>query len=275
MIAAPFAVFRRLDPESRWGLAVLVPIVVLGSLVPALSPYHPEVAGSGIPLQPPNPAHLFGTDDLGRDVFVRTFAAAQLDMTLAFFGVAGPLLIGTFIGAVIGTTKWEVVSGAWMILIDAINAFPFIAITLAIVAMFGAGPQGILAALTLTNWARYAKLARARALVVGKSDYFAATHVLGYSRPRVLLRHVLPNVYAESLAYGLSDFVFVILVIAGLSFLGAGTRPPTPEWGAMMSDGRLFLTTAWWIAVFPGLALSVTAIGVALVADGIERRSRE
>jgi len=275
MIRKPFAALRRLDPESRWGLAVLVPIILLGSLVPAFSPYHPEVAGAGIPLQPPDLAHLFGTDDLGRDVFVRTFAAAQLDMTLAFLGVAGPLLIGTFIGAVIGTTKWPLVSGAWMILIDAVNAFPFIAITLAIVALFGSGPQGILAALTLTNWARYAKLARARALVVGKSDYFFATRVLGYSRPRVLLRHVLPNVYAESLAYGLSDFVFVILVIAGLSFLGAGTRPPTPEWGAMMSDGRLFLTTAWWIAVFPGLALSVTAIGVALVADGLERRSRE
>ncbi|MEP7335397.1 MAG: ABC transporter permease [Actinomycetota bacterium] len=275
MIRKPFAALRGLDPESRWGLAVLVPIILLGSLVPAFSPYHPEVAGTGIPLQPPDLTHLFGTDDLGRDVFVRTFAAAQLDMTLAFLGVAGPLLIGTFIGAVIGTTKWPLVSGAWMILIDAINAFPFIAITLAIVALFGSGPQGILAALTLTNWARYAKLARARALVVGKSDYFFATRVLGYSRPRVLLRHVLPNVYSESLAYGLSDFVFVILVIAGLSFLGAGTRPPTPEWGAMMSDGRLFLTTAWWIAVFPGLALSVTAVGVALVADGLERRSRE
>ena len=275
MIRSSLTTLRRLDPESRWGIAVLVPIILLGSLVPALSPYHPEVAGAGVPLRPPDLAHLFGTDDLGRDVFVRTFAAAQLDMTLAFLGVAGPLLIGTFIGAVIGTTKWPLVSGAWMILIDAINAFPFIAITLAIVALFGSGPQGILAALTLTNWARYAKLARARALVVGKSDYFFATRVLGYSRPRVLLRHVLPNVYAESLAYGLSDFVFVILVIAGLSFLGAGTRPPTPEWGAMMSDGRLFLTTAWWIAVFPGLALSVTAIGVALVADGLEKRSRE
>jgi len=88
----------------------------------------------------------------------------------------------------------------------------------------------------------------------------------------VLLRHILPNVYGESIAYGFSDFVLVILVIAGLSYLGAGLKPPAPEWGAMMSDGRLFITTAWWIPVFPGLTLSVTAVGVALLADGIERR---
>lgn len=261
-----------LSGEGRCGLVLLVAIVALGSLVPTLSPYDPRVGGSGIPLDGPSSDHLFGTDDLGRDVFTRTFAAAQSDLALAMIGVAIPLIAGTLIGAIIGTTRVPMISGLWMILVESINAFPFIVIVLAIVSVVGAGAFGVIVALSLTNWARYAKLARARAQVIRSADFVQATRVLGYSRRRVLLRHILPNVYAESFAFGLSDFVLVILVIAGLSYLGAGLKPPAPEWGAMMSDGRLFITTAWWIPFFPGLMLSLTAIGVALLADGLERR---
>ena len=260
-----------LSGEARWGLGLLVVIVALGSVVPAISPYDARVGGSGLALDGPSPSHLFGTDDLGRDVFTRTFAAAQSDMLLSLIGVTIPLIVGTLIGAIIGTTRLSIVSGLWMILVESINAFPFIVLVLAIVSVVGAGAVGVVVALSLTNWARYAKLARARAQVIRNADYIHATQVLGYSRVRVLLRHILPNVYAESIAYGLSDFVLVILVIAGLSYLGAGLKPPAPEWGAMMSDGRLFITTAWWIPVFPGLMLSLTAVGVALLADGIER----
>jgi peptide/nickel transport system permease protein len=260
-----------LSGEARWGLGLLVVIVALGSVVPAISPYDARVGGSGLPLDGPSPSHLFGTDDLGRDVFTRTFAAAQSDMLLSLIGVTIPLIVGTLIGAIIGTTRLSIVSGLWMIGVESINAFPFIVIVLAIVSVVGAGAVGVVVGLSLTNWARYAKLARARAQVIRNADFIQATQVLGYSRVRVLLRHILPNVYAESIAYGLSDFVLVILVIAGLSYLGAGLKPPAPEWGAMMSDGRLFITTAWWIPVFPGLMLSLTAVGVALLADGIER----
>jgi peptide/nickel transport system permease protein len=261
-----------LSMEGRCGLVLLVAIVALGSLVPTLSPYDARVGGSGIPLVGPGMDHLFGTDDLGRDVFTRTFAAAQTDLALALIGVAVPLAAGTLIGAIIGTTRIPLVAGAWMILVESINAFPFIVIVLAIVSVVGGGAVGVIVALWLTSWARYAKLARARAQVIRRADYVHATQVLGYSRARVLLRHILPNVYAESIAFGLSDLVLVILVIAGLSYLGAGLKPPAPEWGAMMSDGRLFITTAWWIPMFPGLALSLTAVGVALLADGLEHR---
>ncbi len=261
-----------LSLEGRCGLVMLAAIVALGSVVPMLSPYDPRAGGSGSPLVGPSLDHPFGTDDLGRDVFTRTFAAAQTDLVLALIGVVIPLSAGTLIGAITGTTRVPLVAGAWMILVESINAFPFIVIVLAIVSVVGGGPVGVIVALSLTSWARYAKLARARAQVIRRADYVYATQVLGYSRARVLLRHILPNVYAESIAFGLSDFVLVILVIAGLSYLGAGLKPPAPEWGAMMSDGRLFITTAWWIPIFPGLALSLTAVGVALLADGLERR---
>jgi peptide/nickel transport system permease protein len=268
-----FGLADRLNPEAWWGLAMLAPIVALGVLVPLLGPYDPTT-GAGMPLTSPSLAHPFGTDDLGRDVFTRTFAAAQLDILLALVGVAIPLLIGTLIGGVIGTTRLRLVSAAWTIVIEGINAFPFIVLVIAIVSVVGPGVQGVLIGLALTNWARYARIARGRALTLRGADFIAATEVLGYSRTRVLLVHVLPNVYSETLAYGVSDFVIVIIVVAGLSFLGVGIRPPAPEWGAMMSDGRLFLTQAWWITTFPGLALSLTAVGVALVAEGLSARAR-
>jgi peptide/nickel transport system permease protein len=262
-----------LNGEALWGLAILSSVVLLGALVPLLSPHDPA-SGAALPLAAPSLAHPFGTDNLGRDVLTRTFAAARVDLALALAGVSAPLLVGTLIGAVIGTTRQPAVSAAWTVAIEGINAFPFIVLVIAIISVVGPGVQGVLIALALTNWARYARIARARALQLREADFIHATEVLGYSRARVLRNHVLPNVYSETLAYGLSDFVIVILAVAGLSFLGVGVRPPAPEWGAMMADGRLFLARAWWITVFPGLALSVTAIGVALLAQGLERRAR-
>jgi peptide/nickel transport system permease protein len=263
----------RLNRETMLGLAILVTIVVLGVMVPRLSPYDP-LAGASDVFIPPSRSHPFGTDQLGRDVMTRTFAATQLDLMLAFVGVAVPLLIGTLLGGVLGTTRNPIVSSVWLMVIDAINAFPFLVIVIGIVAMVGSGITGLLIGLAAVNWARYARLARARALQLRDSDFIHATQVLGYSPGRVLVRHILPNVYSESIAYGLSDFVIVIIAIAGLSFLGVGVRPPEPEWGAMMSDGRRFMTQAPWIMVFPGLILSITAVGVALLAQGVTGRAQ-
>ena len=246
-------------------------MVLLGILVPLLSPYDP-LKSAGERLLPPSGAHFFGTDQLGRDVFTRTFASTRLDLVLAFIGVSAPLLIGTILGSVLGMTRNVFVSWIWMVIIDAINAFPFLVLVIAIVAIVGPGVQGLLIGLAAVNWARYAKMIRTRALTLRDSEFVQATKVLGYSRTRILFKHILPNVYPIALAYGLSDFVVVIITISGLSFLGAGVRPPTPEWGSMISEGRLYLQNQWWLTVFPGLALSVTASSVALLANGIMRR---
>ncbi len=267
------SMLRQLPLEARWGLAILLVIVVMSAIVPLLSQYDPLTSADD-PLLPPSALHLFGTDQLGRDIFVRTFAAAQLDIVLAFIGVAIPLLIGTFLGAIVGTTHNPLITGIWTVIVDSINAFPLIVLVIGVVAVVGSGVEGILIALAMTNWARYGKLARARALALREADFVHATYVLGYSQGRVLLRHIVPNIYSTTLAYGLSDFVIVIVTIAGLSFLGVGVRPPTPEWGAMMNEGRLFLTSEWWLTVFPGMVLSITAIGVALLAEGVMRLTR-
>jgi peptide/nickel transport system permease protein len=259
---------RQLPIEGRWGIGILILILALSVLVPLLSSYDPLLS-AGQPLSPPGAAHLFGTDQLGRDIFTRTFAAARLDILLALVGVAIPLVIGTLLGAVVGTTHNRLVASLWVMVVDSINAFPLIVLAIAVISVLGAGVEGIIVALAMTNWARYAKLARARALVLREADFIHATFVLGYSPLRVLIRHIVPNVYLTTLAYGLSDFVIVIVTVAGLSFLGMGVRPPMPEWGSMMSEGRLYFTIEWWITVCPGLVLSVTAIGVALLAEGV------
>jgi peptide/nickel transport system permease protein len=254
--------------EAVIGAAILGSIIVLSIVVPLVSPYDP-LAGVSDPRLPPSLTHFFGTDQLGRDIFTRTFAAARLDIALALVGVAIPLAIGTVIGTIVGTTRNTIVSSLWTVIVDAINAFPLIVLAIGVVAVIGQGVGGLIVALAATNWARYAKISRAGALALREADFIQVTRVLRYSRTRVLLRHMLPNVYSAAIAYGLSDFVIVIVTVAGLSFLGLGVRPPTPEWGAMMSEGRLFITIEWWITVFPGLLLSLTAIGMALIADSV------
>jgi len=257
----------------RLGGAMILAILVASFVVPAVSPYDP-LAATGPTLAAPSADHLFGTDNLGRDVFTRTFTAARLDIGVALLGVAFPLFIGTVVGALLGLSRSRALAAVVGTIIDAINAFPMLALIIGLVAVLGIGLKSVIIALAFTNWARYARIARTRAMVVGKQDYVLAAKTLGYPRRRILLRHVMPNVSAETIAYGLSDFVLVILTVAGLSFLGLGVRPPTPEWGSMMSEGRLFLQTAWWMTVFPGLALSWTGVAVAFVAEGFRRRQR-
>ena len=260
-----------LNNEAWLGMGILVIMILLGILVPLLSPYD-SLTSAGERLLPPGADYWFGTDQLGRDIFTRTFASTRLDIALALIGVSAPLFIGTILGAVLGMTRNVFVSWIWMTVIDAINAFPFLVLVIAIVAIVGPGVQGLLIGLAAVNWARYAKMVRIRTLTLKDSEFVQATKVLGYSKFRILFKHILPNVYPIAIAYGLSDFVVVIITIAGLSFLGAGVRPPTPEWGSMINEGRLYLQNQWWITVFPGLALSITASGVALLANGIMRR---
>ncbi len=265
--------WRTANTETRWGLVLLLLIIALGVVVPIISPFDTE-SSVGPSLSPPSLTNLFGTDQLGRDVFVRAFSAARLDIALAFICVVLPLVIGTAIGSLAGTTTALGVDALWTVIVEAINALPFIVLAIAILSVLGTGTFSLIAALTLTNWARYARLSRTKALALRAAPFIEATRVLGYSRIRVLGRHIVPNVMGESIAYGISDFVIVIVVVSGLSFIGLGIQAPTPEWGAMMADGRLYLQTHPWLIVCPGIVLSITAIAVAMLAQGLLRATR-
>lgn len=272
-LARQMRLWRQLNAESRWGLAILAVILTLSLFVPLLSPSDPY-SFVDLPLQPPTLSYPFGTDHLGRDLLVRVFAAARLDIVLAVLGVSVPIVIGTFIGTLAGTTRNRIAETVWDGLVNALTAFPEIILVLGIVAMVEGGVRGLLIAIWISRWAQYARIARAKSLALREAEFVQAANVLGYSQLRILIRHIMPNVFSEALAYALSDFIFIIVIIGGLSFLGLGVRPPTPEWGAMLAEGRLYLRTEPWLILFPGLFLSLTAIGVALLARGVERISK-
>ncbi len=257
--------------SGRAGIVIIVTIIVLGLLVPAFSPYgvNEMMAPAN---SPPSPEHPFGVDNLGRDILTRSFAATHLDIVVAVVGVLIPLLIGTVIGGLAGTTDLRVLRGFIGLVIDGINAFPFLILALGVIAIVGTGVQAMILAIAITSWARYAKIARTRAAVLRDRDFVSALKLLGYGRSRITLRHILPNCFRETAAYGVSDFTLVILTVAALSFLGAGVKPPTPEWGSMMADGRLYLTSAPWLLIGPGILLTITAFGVSLIGEALKER---
>lgn len=256
------------------GLAMLISLLLMGLIVPWLSPYATDQSVD-IPFLPPSGTFFFGTDGLGRDVFLRVFSAVYLDLGVAFLGVAIPFVVGTIIGIGLGVSRSRVLKGVVGSIIDGINAFPLLVLAIALIALLGPGLQSVVIALSLTNWARYARLARTRTTVVKQQGYIEAAQTLGYSKRRILVRHLAPNVSSETTAYALSDLILVILLIAGLSFLGLGAQPPTAEWGAMISEGRPSFQMAWWPVIFPGIALCWAGVSLSFIAEGLVRRGRD
>jgi peptide/nickel transport system permease protein len=255
------------------GTAMLVAMLAAGVAVPLLSPHHPNELIAR-PFRPPSLEFFFGTDQLGRDVFTRVFSAVYRDLGVAFLGVSIPLVIGTVVGVLLSLSRSRIVVSVVSSLIDAINALPLLVLAIALIALFGPGLRSIVIVLAMTNWARYARIARTRAMLVNRQGYIEAARIQGYPITRIFVRHFLPNVSSETVAYALSDFILVIMLISGLSFLALGAAPPTAEWGVMMSEGRPFVQQAWWVTIFPGLALCWAGISLSFIAEGFSRRER-
>jgi peptide/nickel transport system permease protein len=248
-------------------------ITVIGFIYPLVGPYGAdEFVGES--LERPSLQHPMGLDQLGRDVMTRVFAAVPADIGIAFLGVTIPLIIGTVVGILLAISKNKYFVSIVSSLIDGINAFPLLIIAIAMVTFLGPGLFNVVIILTVMSWARYARIARTKAVVVMQQNYIEATKLMGYSRRRVIRKHIAPNVSSESFAYALSDFILVIIIVSGLSFLGLAARPPAAEWGAMIADGRTFLGEAWWLTIFPGLALCWSAISLSFVVEGLSRRDR-
>ena len=256
------------------GAGMMGALLLAGLLIPWFGKYDANEI-SAEQLMPPSRDNYFGTDMLGRDVFARVFDAVFIDIGTAFAGVLIPLAVGTIIGTLLGISRNRKVNSFVGSLIDGINAFPFLIFVIALVAFLGAGLGSIILALSLVNWARYARIARTRAVVVNQQGYVEAARTLGYKPSRILFRHIIPNVSSETRAYALSDFIIVIIAVAALSFLGLGVNPPQAEWGAMIKDGANIITLAWWGAVFPGLAICWAGISVAVFSEGLTKRIGE
>jgi len=250
------------------GMAIILAALLLAIAAPWVAPFDPIAQDTPNALQPPSLAHLFGTDNFGRDIFSRVIWAIRVDLQIGFFGVLFPFIIGTAIGLTSGYLG-GLTDAIFMRIVDIVLAFPFLVLMLAIIAHLGPGLLSFYIAIALVGWVSYARLVRAQVLVLKHSDFVTAAKSLGFSHARIMLRHILPNALVASIVFSMSDIVLVILSGAAVSYLGLGVQPPTAEWGIMIAEGQAFITTAWWITTFPGLALVILAFGFSMAADGL------
>lgn len=235
---------------------------------PLVTPYDPNGQNFDLILQAPSRAHPFGTDNFGRDVLTRVLYGAAIDLRIGALAVIFPFLFGSLAGAAAGYY------GGWldtavMRTVDVITAVPFLVLVIAIVAFLGPGEVNIFLAIGGVGWVTYSRLVRGEVLREKNLEYVAAARALGFRRGRILLGHLLPNAVAPAVIFLASDVVLVILTTASLGFLGLGVRPPAPEWGMMISEGREFLSGGWWIATMPGFACVYTGLAFILLGDGI------
>jgi peptide/nickel transport system permease protein len=236
-----------------------------------IAPYDPDAHDLQSFLQPPSFAHPFGTDNFGRDVFSRIVHGARVDLEMGIMGVIWPFMLGTLLGSLAGYFG-GVVDMLIMRLVDVTLAFPFLVLMIAIIAVLGPGLTSFYIAMALVGWVSYARLVRSQILVLKNSEFILAAKNLGYSHPRIMFRHMLPNALVPSIVFSMSDVVLVILAGSSISYLGLGVQPPTAEWGVMIAEGQNFMTTAWWITAFPGFAIVFLALGFSLLADGLGER---
>jgi peptide/nickel transport system permease protein len=252
---------------------VLLAVVVLVALAaPLLTPYDPIVQKLDEAFQPPlSRAHVLGTDNFGRDMWSRIVYSTRLDLQIGLVSVLFPFLFGSFIGIITGYLGGRL-DTLFMRLVDVLMAFPFLVLVVAIMSVLGPGLSNLYIAFGLVGWIPYARIARGETLATRNLEYVQAARIIGCSRARIMLRHILPNVIGPGLLYVFTGMVLAILTGATLSYLGLGPQPPTPEWGAMIAGGRQFLLQAWWMTTLPGIALLVLGVALSLIGDGLADR---
>ncbi len=255
------------------------PSLVVGSVIvlfTCLVAAFPSLFTSGDPyainasemLLAPSLEHFFGTDNYGYDVYTRVIYATRLDLLIGVASAGLPFIVGSLLGLLCGYYGGKL-DAFIMRVLDVFVAFPFMVLAIAIVAILGNGVSNLIIAMWIVSWPPYTRLVRAEVLVAKGSEYVQAARTLGYSDLTIMFRHILPNVISSSIVYLASDIVMCIMSAATLSFLGLGVPSPTPEWGAIISGGKSFISTAWWITTLPGLVMVVVGLGFSLLGDGL------
>jgi peptide/nickel transport system permease protein len=250
------------------GASILLLFLLMAIAAPLIAPYDPILQDGASRLQPPSLSHPFGTDNFGRDILSRIIWGTRIDLQIAFLGVVFPFVIGTVVGTIAGFFG-GIVDAVFMRIVDIILAFPFLVLMLSIITILGPGLSSFYIAMALVGWVSYARLIRAQILVLKNSDYAVAAVSLGFGRMRIMFRHLLPNAIAGSIVFSMSDAVLVLLSGAAVSYLGLGVQPPIAEWGVMVAEGQSFITTAWWITLFPGLSIVFLAFGFSILGDAL------
>ena len=264
----------RANPLITAGGAMVLIIVVVAIFAPLIAPYPGDAGYATHPLdifKPPSAKHLFGTDNVGRDIFSRVVFGARVSPLIALAVVAIASVVGVTVGLVAGFLG-GIVDEVLMRITDVFLAVPALLLALAFASVLPKGTGSTILAITISWWPWYARLARGEAASVSRRRYVETGRVLGLSHTRLLTRHVLPNATTPVLVQASLDFGGVILTAAALSFLGLGAQDPTPEWGLMVNEGRSFFQTYWWVVTFPGLAILFSAVAFNLLGDGLRDR---
>lgn len=250
------------------GLCILLLMIFLALAAPLITSHDPILIVSTDRLKPPGAEFIFGTDNFGRDVFTRILYGGRISLQVGLVSVTLASIVGTLLGLLAGFYgRW--VDALIMRAIDVMLTFPSILLALAIVAILGRSLGNVMLAVGIATIPTYTRVVRGSTLSVREMDYIAAAHVVGCPPGRIMFLHILPNVLAPIIVLTTTGIAGAIIAGAALSFLGLGVQPPTPEWGIMLSEGRQFLRTAWWVTTFPGLAIMLTVMAINLLGDGL------
>jgi peptide/nickel transport system permease protein len=265
-----FAAFRAVlrDRSAVVGLAILLIVLLLALAADFVAPYDPAELDPAANLAPASSDHWLGTDNLGRDIFSRLVFGARWTLGAAVAAAAGIVILGVAIGMIAGYVG-GLLDDLLMRVVDVLLAFPSMILALAVVGMLGPSLTNVLIGMVAVWWVDYARIVRGLTLRVVQNDYVLSAHCCGCGRPRMLLKHVLPNVIPSVIVLATLELGSLMLAISGLSFLGLGAQPPTPEWGTMLSDGRLFFLNAPHLMMYPGIAITLVVLGCNLLGDGL------
>jgi peptide/nickel transport system permease protein len=262
--------WARRNPVTAFGFAIIAILAVLGALAPLIAPYDPKALNPAVILKPPSGDHWFGTGLFGEDIYSRVLHGIRIDFAIGLGAVAVGLVVGSSVGAVAGFSGGKT-DEILMRLMDIVAAFPGFILAMGIAGALGPSIPNLIVAIAFVNVPVYARLMRARFLVIRSSQYAMAAAGVGASRWRILTWHLLPNSIAPIFVQSTLQVGWAILDAAGLSFIGLGVQLPTPEWGVMVSLGvPRIMSGQWWVSLFPGLFIAVTVMGFNLIGDGLQ-----
>ena len=250
------------------GLMMIVVVFMVAGFASLLAPHDPGRTEVSLKLKGPSPEHVLGTDQLGRDVFSRMLHGSRVSLSVGFVAVAISIFIGILVGALAGYY------GGWidsllMRFVDMMLCFPSFFLILTVVALLGPSLFKVMVVIGITSWMGTSRFVRAEFLSLRERDFTQAAKALGVKDSRIIFRHILPNALAPVFVTATLDVATAILVEAGLSFLGFGVQPPAPSWGNILTEGRTYIFDAWWLTLFPGLAILLTVLSFNLVGEGL------
>jgi peptide/nickel transport system permease protein len=260
-----------LMPKTIAGGLIVLILITVGLSAPLIAPYDPNAQNLARALRPPDwlfGSNMLGTDAVGRDILSRLFYGARVSLVIAVLVVIISGLVGVVLGAISGYFA-GITDFLIQKLVEVVWAFPPLLLAIAIMAFLGQGLENLILALVSQRWIAYCRVSRGQALSLRAREFVDAARLLGANHTRIITRHIMPNLFPSAVVIGTFSMASAIIAEAALSFLGLGVPPDIPTWGSMLSDGRTYISTSWWLALFPGLCIFFTVLGINLLGDGL------